>query len=603
MYANSVAGQLIGGIVFFPPGIYLVKSQLNLAGPRLGAMMGSGLDSTKIITPPASLSNDTSILNDALVNYDMNGGHNGLTSISDLTIINQNSRIGSGALRFCAPAGALRNLRLQGMTALDMGWNVFSQTCTSISTSSGYAQAYGSIGIINGGASVIGWGISGTHWVGMTAVGAQGGSCRVASVEEIPIGWYLGVVVGLATQCTIAGNVLTVGGNIYPNAHSTPPFGVMGGTTGNEVGLGGPFGTGTQIIGDGISQSAYVTIASNGTGAGGAGTYNLSGASGINISTPQAMIAWSSWPVNSFSLSDFHTEACGTAVIVSNINGGKIGPGFISAGGNQAAAIIGSNLAGGGSNTTSPQAGVTIYGASDLTFDSVSCSTGCSQANWQIANNAILKNVTFINCTGTNPGSAQTDTLAFIDNGAGGGTYNGVNGHILTVKSLNYNIVVIGATLSGTSITSAGLTGANIPTVTDQVGGYGPNNGGGPNQQYVLTLPGGDTHVAPGSVININAGIPWGVSGLIPLSGISSTVKSLVSFVNCNNPPLNMHYADLPGQPGNQQDYGPYLGMQYDIVDGKKSGGGMALFGDTIIGGGSQAIRVYYNGTNWTRCA
>jgi hypothetical protein len=214
-----------------------------------------------------------------------------------------------------------------------------------------------------------------------------------------------------------------------------------------------------------------------------------------------------------------------------------------------------------------------------------------------------LKRVTFISCYGAWGGYSQTDSQAFIDDGSGHGTYTGNNGHILTVKGLNYGTVVVGGYLSGNSISSAGLTGGNTATIKDQVGGYGPTTGGGPNRQYVLYLPGGDTHVPPGSVININGGLQWGVDNRTPLSGISSTVKSLVSFVNCNNPPLNMHYADLPGQPGNQQDYGPYFGMQYDIVDGKKSGGSTALFGDTIIGGGSQAIRVYYNGTNWTRCA
>jgi hypothetical protein len=319
------------------------------------------------------------------------------------------------------------------------------------------------------------------------------------------------------------------------------------------------------------------------------------------------MITLYPWPLNAMSLSDFHTEGCTKAILISATNS-KIGPGVITGVQNQGAASIGSNLAGGGSNSTSPQAGITIYGGENLTFDSVACATGCAQANWLIADNAILKRVTFISCYGAGGGYAQTDTQAFIDDGSGNGTYTGNKGHILTVKSLNWGTIVIGGYLSADSITAAGLTGNSSPLIHDQVGGYGPGNGGGPNHQYILSIPGGDVAVPPGRAIQINGGLQWGASNtssgrVMPLSGISGTVKSLVSFVNCNNPPLNMHYADLPGQPGNQQDYGPYFGMQYDIVDGRKSGGGTALFGDAIIGGGSQAIRVYYNGTNWTRCA
>jgi hypothetical protein len=586
-----------GGGVFFPPGHYIVRSQINLAGraATTGRIAGAGASATII----EGRGGDPSILNDFVFNLDENN-HNGVQEIADLAIWNSNTRIGSGALRFCQPGAVLRNVYLKGMIALDMGWNCFNQTCIGITTQSTAGQAFGSIGILNSGASVIGWGTSGGHWIGMTAVGAQACSCRFASVEEVPIGWYLGLLVGFATQCTIANNVLTVGGNLYPGSNATAPYGAFG--------SGGPFGLGAQIIGDGIPQSAYVTIASNGTGSGGAGTYNLSGASGITISTPQAMMVLSFWGVAGFSLSDFHTEGCGIAVVVGNVGGGKISSGNITSVANQAAAPIGANLAGGGSNSTSPTAGIVIYSGSDLTFDSLHIDTHCAQANVQISSQAILKNVTFISCHAADGGFAQTDSRAFIDDGSGNGTYTGNNGHILTVKSLAYGPVVIGGYLSGVSITAAGLTGSNTATIKDQVGGYGPGNGGGANHQYILTLPGGDTHVPPGSVININGGLKWGVNNQTPLSGMDPGSKALVTFINCNNPPLGMKFLDLPGQTPpagrtNQGDGVAYQGMQHDIVDGQKSGGGTALFGDIVVGGGSQAIRVYYNGTNWTRCA
>jgi hypothetical protein len=45
-----------------------------------------------------------------------------------------------------------------------------------------------------------------------------------------------------------------------------------------------------------------------------------------------------------------------------------------------------------------------------------------------------------------------------------------------------------------------------------------------------------------------------------------------------------------------------FEGQEYSITDGQKTGTGTALFGDIVIGGGAQHIKVRYNGTNWTRC-
>ena len=62
------------------------------------------------------------------------------------------------------------------------------------------------------------------------------------------------------------------------------------------------------------------------------------------------------------------------------------------------------------------------------------------------------------------------------------------------------------------------------------------------------------------------------------------------------SPNGQMNFADLPGQAGVLQ-YGPFEGQEFDIKDGAKSGGGAALFDNTVQGGGSGHYRVRYGGS------
>ena len=72
------------------------------------------------------------------------------------------------------------------------------------------------------------------------------------------------------------------------------------------------------------------------------------------------------------------------------------------------------------------------------------------------------------------------------------------------------------------------------------------------------------------------------------------------SYLQIGRPTVNMRFADLPGQSGVYQT-GPFEGQEYDIVDGQKSRGGSAGFGDTVAGGGTGHYKVRYDGTNWIR--
>ncbi len=74
------------------------------------------------------------------------------------------------------------------------------------------------------------------------------------------------------------------------------------------------------------------------------------------------------------------------------------------------------------------------------------------------------------------------------------------------------------------------------------------------------------------------------------------------TFVNCDNPVFSMLFRDLPGEAGFDAPATAIEGMEFNITNAQKSGGGTAAFGDIVQAGGSQRAKVRYNGTNWTCC-
>jgi hypothetical protein len=79
--------------------------------------------------------------------------------------------------------------------------------------------------------------------------------------------------------------------------------------------------------------------------------------------------------------------------------------------------------------------------------------------------------------------------------------------------------------------------------------------------------------------------------------------KAVHVFYNCSQPTgttndgrgvqSGMVFADLPGQVG--VNLSPKEGMEYDITNSNT-----ATWGATVAGGGSNKVKVRYNGTNWT---
>jgi hypothetical protein len=80
-----------------------------------------------------------------------------------------------------------------------------------------------------------------------------------------------------------------------------------------------------------------------------------------------------------------------------------------------------------------------------------------------------------------------------------------------------------------------------------------------------------------------------------------------LQFINCGSVAatrsltLATVFTALPGEAGSSTNMHKIVGDQFTITDGAKSGGGAAAFGDATQGGGSQIIKVWWNGTSWIR--
>jgi hypothetical protein len=90
-----------------------------------------------------------------------------------------------------------------------------------------------------------------------------------------------------------------------------------------------------------------------------------------------------------------------------------------------------------------------------------------------------------------------------------------------------------------------------------------------------------------GNLVNIGSGT--GVAWNMP----AAAYKWAFSFTSCNNPSAAFPFSSLPGQPGTGT--APVEGMQYDITDSITG-----TWGTIAAGGGSNHVRLRYNGINWT---
>lgn len=176
----------------------------------------------------------------------------------------------------------------------------------------------------------------------------------------------------------------------------------------------------------------------------------------------------------------------------------------------------------------------------------------------------------------------------------------------LSIRTIYY-VITAGMTSTTFKLSAAAGPGTAINTSGTQSGTH-----------YISRLDGstglsgfnatGTWRVSPGSqsVSSTTLTIPTGNDWVMPTA---TTSKTGLKFINCkgtgvpcglNN--LNMAFTSLPGEAGASSDIPRIEGQEFHIVDGAKSGGGTAAIGDATQGGGSQHIKVWWNGTAWIRC-
>jgi hypothetical protein len=146
----------------------------------------------------------------------------------------------------------------------------------------------------------------------------------------------------------------------------------------------------------------------------------------------------------------------------------------------------------------------------------------------------------------------------------------------MTISGAITNPIAVGQTVTGagvtagTVITASGLTDVTLTGVAG-AGTYRVNNS--QNVTTTLTIVGGTAWHTQATGSGNNAGL---------------------TFVGMSPPTLGLVYADLPGEAGVNTNIIRYEGMEYSIIDGAKSGGGAAAFGDATQGGGSNHYKVRY---------
>jgi Pectate lyase superfamily protein len=416
---TSVGGSNVKGCtLYFPPGTYLV-SQIggdatdapcfNIAGtfPNCGRITGAGIGATVIRG-----------FNAYNMVFDSGNGDGGNTiaEISNMTVSNSSVAIGSGCIRMSGNQSLflLMNLDLSGMTCMDLG--LFAGNAYNVTTTGSSGATYpnfGSVGIYLGGGNVIGWNTSsGGQAIGLLAAGNTGSAVLGCRCEEAVTGMQIGSHLGLATLCTIDGTsqVLTVtsASHQYPDVNSQSIAPIVPGNS--------------NLLTTGMNPTQFISVTSqltetNGDPPGGRGTYQLSGASGFTVSTPQPVTFYTLIGQDSMLVAGFETEGCNVGLFVENV----VGCTFLDC--NLTTNGLSEGATAYGSKTSTSLCGMLIYRASGTTIANCRTTSGTQYAAILFQANdfnpVFGPGLVIDNCTTGFSQTGTTNTSAFIDNGAG----------------------------------------------------------------------------------------------------------------------------------------------------------------------------------------
>lgn len=568
---------LNSAIIYFPPGNYICNSQIDAGNPNSGE--------TRLIIVGAG--RNCSFINGAVNNgfifsvADTNLGCPEV--IADIGIANTSTVIGTGALFLNnCNYGRIQNCNLKGMICVLLPSNIFQMSIdncnleTNSNVSTGHTGTFGIAGIH---CNVRSFHTTSSMQAAIQFSGANSAVIEGGGIENCTCAWVAGMATGWASSCTVdngtpgvAGDILHVGGSLGTTI--TQQF-IVGG----EVFMQGLTTTADWGISPVDANICKILSQISGT-PGGAGDYQISRTA--NISSPVPCVTRWMTTMSGTHFRSVTSEGCYYVGFVQGLAGCSVA----NCGGS-------SNLTecvnpfGNGTGFTSV-VGIYIYGGCSMDFTSCGLSNVVSLAEWYFDPNGAASQITFENCTGKKDIDTITGTSSSITNGSSGA------GHILNVVSTTQGpFVGIGMRVF--------VGGVQVTTVDGNHATDGTLTGVGGNGTY---------HVA--DALNITGQVITIKTGDDIIMPTASAAKTGLQFINCNTPNapagyipgwglLNRTFTSLPGQAGANTNYPAAAGQSYFITDGAKFGGGTALPGDQVQGGGSQKIYVYYDGTSWIR--
>lgn len=607
--------------LYFPGDNYKVIGQIDFSGGSgKGRISGAGRGATFIFG-----TNDSGFI------FSLPNEQAGVQEISDMTITNGSSVLGTGAVRWLDTDtnSTFRNVFFNGQIGLDIAWNSFGVNVFSCKASPTTPNQIGTAGIVSNGCNLIGYRAS-NYDVAFMGMGNNGHALVGNSAEVCAIGFLLGMYQGWAGACTVSGNILTVGGEISPKitVNSTQPSFVRfanvygNGITGQVWGdpLSGP-----TIIGDGnpIPISSY--------------TYN----SGTGLVTLTMVSAATFANGQSITVSDLNIAGLnGTRTAISVTGGGFTvtftGPtgqaGSPSGGGS----LVDNGLTGiGGAGTyrlsnsftiSTPQPIFTRIGflLKAAKLDSVE-TEGCyhgiyinSMQGCEINGGSLGGVVGEAARPGAQNGLTAHSHLyisgmtgSTIKNViVGNGTYKSAiyfdsAGHTADCEIKTSQASATANAVSDSAATIVGTAMHINSTVSGDPGAWGIGmtvTGIGVSANTIITDITDATHFVVSPSQNVSATTLTALGGLAWIFPTTSSSAAGLSVTNCNNQTAYiLTFSQLPGQVGVDADVILKEGLVFSISDGQKSGGGTALFADIVAGGSTGRYSVRYNGTNWIR--
>jgi len=219
----GTGGAGIGGTVFFPPGGYIVGPAtigaaygINISGTGgnfSGRIIGSGRGPTFI---------QGNVPNGFTFMQGNGGGGNGPSEIAHMSLTNNSQIIGSGALCIGNGSAHIHDCGFGGMINVYLPFNIYDMVIESCggganmvgSLAAGGSGYIGTLGVAGYAPHIFGWRSTTNFQTCFQLFGSNGSMLIGNGIENCEVAMMLGMATGWASHCTVADDILTVGGMI-----------------------------------------------------------------------------------------------------------------------------------------------------------------------------------------------------------------------------------------------------------------------------------------------------------------------------------------------------------------------------------------------------